>query len=246
MVRLSPVGVAVSDAPATLHPRPSGPLLTCVKRAARRRRRVTASVTPRPAPARFRGGRMARIPAPVIDAAGRICLDYGQPGRPSACRVHQIQYRGEAHEHPHLAGRPLRVPFATTAAVAQIEIKFGHVGEPGSLFAQSAEEFARRANAKLGNKAKVVVYGSSQLGGDKELVQKLKLGTVDIALPSTVMSSEAAGQPRPRSSSSAPASSAATRNSSRSSSSAPWTSRCRPPSCPRKPTSSASSRCPTS
>ncbi|HEX4944823.1 MAG TPA: TRAP transporter substrate-binding protein [Usitatibacteraceae bacterium] len=80
---------------------------------------------------------------------------------------------------------------AATAAVAQTEIKFGHVGEPGSLFAQSAEEFAKRANAKLGSKAKVVVYGSSQLGGDKELVQKLKLGTVDIALPSTVMSSEA-------------------------------------------------------
>jgi len=78
-----------------------------------------------------------------------------------------------------------------TAAFAEIEIKFGHVGEPGSLFAQSAEEFAKRANAKLGSKAKVVVFGSSQLGGDKELLQKLKLGTVDIALPSTVMSSEA-------------------------------------------------------
>ena len=75
-------------------------------------------------------------------------------------------------------------------ALAQTEIKFGHVGEPGSLFAQSAEEFARRANARLGSKAKVVVYGSSQLGGDKELVQKLKLGTVDMALPSTVMTSE--------------------------------------------------------
>lgn len=75
-------------------------------------------------------------------------------------------------------------------AFAQVEIKFGHVGEPGSLFAQSAEEFAKRANAKLGSKAKVVVFGSSQLGGDKELIQKLKLGTVDMALPSTVMSSE--------------------------------------------------------
>jgi TRAP-type transport system periplasmic protein len=74
--------------------------------------------------------------------------------------------------------------------VAQTEIKFGHVGEPGSLFASSAEEFAKKANAKLGAKAKVVVYGSSQLGGDKELLQKLKLGTVDMALPSTVMSSE--------------------------------------------------------
>jgi tripartite ATP-independent transporter DctP family solute receptor len=81
--------------------------------------------------------------------------------------------------------------FFAAPALAQTEIKFGHVGEPGSLFAASAEEFAKRANAKLGNKAKVVVYGSSQLGGDKELVQKLKLGTVDIALPSTVMTSEA-------------------------------------------------------
>jgi len=79
----------------------------------------------------------------------------------------------------------------TTGAFAQVEIKFGHVGEPGSLFAASADEFAKRANEKLGGKAKVVVYGSSQLGGDKELLQKLKLGTVDIALPSTVMSSEA-------------------------------------------------------
>jgi len=80
--------------------------------------------------------------------------------------------------------------FAVAPTYAQTEIKFGHVGEPGSLFSASADEFARRANAKLGNKAKVVVFGSSQLGGDKELLQKLKLGTVDIALPSTVMSSE--------------------------------------------------------
>jgi tripartite ATP-independent transporter DctP family solute receptor len=75
-------------------------------------------------------------------------------------------------------------------AFAQIEIKLGHVGEPGSLFQQSADEFARRANAKLAGKAKVVVYGSSQLGGDKEMLQKLKLGTIDMALPSTVMTSE--------------------------------------------------------
>jgi len=73
---------------------------------------------------------------------------------------------------------------------AQVEIKLGHVGEPGSLFQKSADEFARRANAKLGAKGKVVVYGSSQLGGDKEMVQKLKLGTLDMAVPSTVMSSE--------------------------------------------------------
>ncbi len=80
--------------------------------------------------------------------------------------------------------------FAASPALAQIEIRLGHVGEPGSLFQKSADEFAKRANAKLGDKAKVVVFGSSQLGGDKELLQKLKLGTVELAIPSTVMSSE--------------------------------------------------------
>jgi tripartite ATP-independent transporter DctP family solute receptor len=78
-----------------------------------------------------------------------------------------------------------------TAAGAQTEIKLGHVGEPGSLFDQTSQEFAKRANAKLGDKAKVVVFGSSQLGGDGELLKKLKLGTVDLALPSTVMTTVA-------------------------------------------------------
>jgi tripartite ATP-independent transporter DctP family solute receptor len=83
------------------------------------------------------------------------------------------------------------VLFTAGTASAQTEIKFGHVGAPGSLFAQSAELFAQRANAKLGSKAKVVVFGSSQLGGDSELLKKLKLGTADLALPSTVMTSVA-------------------------------------------------------
>jgi len=77
-----------------------------------------------------------------------------------------------------------------TPAFAQIEIKLGHVGEPGSLFQKSADEYAKRANAKLAGKAKVVTFGSSQLGGDSEMIQKLKLGTLDMALPSTVMSSQ--------------------------------------------------------
>jgi len=75
------------------------------------------------------------------------------------------------------------------ATAAERTLKFGHVGEPGSLFEASANEFARCSNAALGDKAEVQVFGSSQLGGDKELLQALKLGQVDFALPSTVMSS---------------------------------------------------------
>jgi TRAP-type transport system periplasmic protein len=77
------------------------------------------------------------------------------------------------------------------AAAAQTELKLGHVGEPGSLIGAAADEFAKRANAKLGGKFKVITYGSSQLGGDKEMMQKMKLGTLDMVEPSTIMSSEA-------------------------------------------------------
>ncbi len=72
-----------------------------------------------------------------------------------------------------------------------VTIKFGHVGGPGSLFEKSANEFARIANEKLKGKAEVVPYGSSQLGNDKQMLNKLKLGTLDLALPSSVMSSVA-------------------------------------------------------
>jgi TRAP-type transport system periplasmic protein len=81
---------------------------------------------------------------------------------------------------------------ASASAQAQTEIKFGHVGNPGSLFEASANEFAERANARFeeeGLDYRVTVFGSSQLGTDEELLQKLRLGTVHLALPSTVMSS---------------------------------------------------------
>jgi TRAP-type transport system periplasmic protein len=76
-------------------------------------------------------------------------------------------------------------------AAAQTEITFGHVGGPTSLFNISAQQFAEVANERLPDGYQVVVYHSSQLGNDSELLQKLRLGTVHLALPSTVMSSVA-------------------------------------------------------
>ena len=77
-------------------------------------------------------------------------------------------------------------------AVAQpMEVIFGISAKTGSLQQVTAAEFTRRANEKLGDRAKVVLYDSAQLGKDKELMQKLKIGSVHIALPSSVMSSVA-------------------------------------------------------
>jgi len=80
----------------------------------------------------------------------------------------------------------------TSPAFAEkLVLKFGHVGAPGSLFEASVNEFVKNANARLGDKAEVQAFGSSQLGKDKELLQKLKLGQITFSLPSSVMSSVA-------------------------------------------------------
>ena len=71
-----------------------------------------------------------------------------------------------------------------------LTLKLGYAAPPGSLIALSADEFARVANERLAGRARVVVYGSSQLGNDRTLMDKLKLGTVELAVPATVMSSE--------------------------------------------------------
>ncbi len=70
-----------------------------------------------------------------------------------------------------------------------VELRLGHVGPPGSLFDITAAEFERRVNERLDGRAEVTVYGASQLGGDEAMLQRLRLGTLDFALPSTIMSS---------------------------------------------------------
>jgi len=74
-------------------------------------------------------------------------------------------------------------------SASALEIVLAISAKPGSTQHVTAEEFTRRANELLGDKAKVTFYGSSQLGKDKDLMQKLKLGTVQLAMPSSIMSS---------------------------------------------------------
>lgn len=81
------------------------------------------------------------------------------------------------------------IGMATSVYAADMTLKFGHVGNPGSLFEASVDNFAACVNGSMGDAVEVQTFGSSQLGKDKELLQKLKLGQVDFSLPSSVMSS---------------------------------------------------------
>jgi tripartite ATP-independent transporter DctP family solute receptor len=78
---------------------------------------------------------------------------------------------------------------APRASSSIIELKLAHASSPGSLVALSAEEFARRVNETFAGRARIRVFGAGQLGSDEVLLIKLRLGTVDFAIPSTVVSS---------------------------------------------------------
>ena len=80
---------------------------------------------------------------------------------------------------------------AATSASAETTLRFGHVGKPGSLFEASVNAYAECVGKESKGDVTVQTFGSSQLGKDRELLQKLKLGQVDFALPSSVMSSVA-------------------------------------------------------
>jgi len=72
-------------------------------------------------------------------------------------------------------------------AAAQQVMKLGSVADPGSLYEATSQNFAECVGAS--GKAEVQIFGSSQLGNDEAMLQKLKLGQLDFSIPSSIMSS---------------------------------------------------------
>lgn len=89
------------------------------------------------------------------------------------------------------AGVALGVAAAATSmpVAAQTVLKLGHVGEVDSHFDVASKEFAKRVAEKSGGKVEVQVFPSSQLGNDKDMLQKTKLGQIDFFIPSSILSS---------------------------------------------------------
>jgi len=71
------------------------------------------------------------------------------------------------------------------SASAQTRLLIGHTGTPGNSVYVVFDEFAKRVVKYSGGKIKPEVHPSGELGGDDQLLQSLKLGTVDLASAST-------------------------------------------------------------
>lgn len=61
-------------------------------------------------------------------------------------------------------------------------IRMGYVSGPTVLLHSAAQEFAARVAEKSGGKLRVRLYPSGQLGDDRETVEGLKLGSIDMTV----------------------------------------------------------------
>ncbi|MEO6281576.1 TRAP transporter substrate-binding protein [Roseateles sp.] len=77
----------------------------------------------------------------------------------------------------------LALPF-TAWAQAPIVIKFSHVVAPDTPKGKGAQRFKELAEARTGGKVKVELYPNSQLYKDKEELEALQLGSVQMLAPS--------------------------------------------------------------
>ncbi len=83
-----------------------------------------------------------------------------------------------------VAGLVLGFPFAAQAQ-QPIVIKFSHVTTPDTPKGKGAEKFKQLAEQYTGGKVKIEIYPNSQLYKDKEEIEALQLGAVQLLAPST-------------------------------------------------------------
>lgn len=75
------------------------------------------------------------------------------------------------------------VCLAPLGAAAQTVLKFAHFAETTHPANIAATQFATNVAARTGNRIKVDVFPANQLGSPPEQLQQVKLGTIDISVP---------------------------------------------------------------
>lgn len=83
-----------------------------------------------------------------------------------------------------IAAAALAVPMTTIAAPAPIIIKFSHVVSNETPKGQAANYFKKLAEERTKGRVKVEVYPNSQLFKDKEEMEALQMGSVQMLAPS--------------------------------------------------------------
>lgn len=89
-----------------------------------------------------------------------------------------------------LAAAAIFVLFTGTAFANVVEFKFGHSGSLEHQYHVGAEEFKRLVEEKSGGEIKVNIFPQAQLGGERDLAEGVRMGTIEM---SSVAASNMAG-----------------------------------------------------
>lgn len=76
---------------------------------------------------------------------------------------------------------------ASLAMAAPVQLKLGHIAEPDNPYGQGADHFAKLVKERSNGEIDVKVFPSSQLGNQRDLVEGLGLGSVDMTLTGTAV-----------------------------------------------------------
>lgn len=76
---------------------------------------------------------------------------------------------------------------ASLALAAPVTLKLGHIAEPENVYGQGADHFAKLVKERSKGDIDIQVFPSSQLGNQRDLVEGLGLGTVDMTLTGTAV-----------------------------------------------------------
>lgn len=83
-----------------------------------------------------------------------------------------------------LLGMTLSLAMAATATAETIVLKAGHSANPDEPYHIGLTEFARIVKERTDGKVEVQIFPNNQLGNEKEMIEGLLLGTLDITVPS--------------------------------------------------------------
>jgi len=89
------------------------------------------------------------------------------------------------------AALALLVGISCSSGDGPIVIRLGHIGFPGSPFDHGARHFKELVESRFPGRVEVRVFGAAQLGEDKEMLEGLRLGALEMHLPSSVLHSVA-------------------------------------------------------
>ena len=81
----------------------------------------------------------------------------------------------------------MALSLAAPTFAADVTLKLGHIAVPDHPYGKGADYFAKLVNEKSKGSIEVKVFPSSQLGGQKDLIEGMVFGAVDMALVGTAV-----------------------------------------------------------